>query len=236
MKSIILSAGKGTRMGGLSKDIPKVMLNIGEKPILYHQIENLKKHDVKEVCINTHYLPEKIRDYFKNGEKFGVKIYYSYEPELLGTSGALNNFKDILNETFIVVYGDVFNFVNFSDMHKFHKEKGSLATLAVRKTDHPFDSDIVQLYKDGRIKSVVHKPGNLNFGDIGNVAIYILEPEIFKYLPKGESDFIKEIFPKMIKKCERLYGYNIKEFAKDVGTPERLNQVQQYLKTQHIKV
>lgn len=230
MKAIILSAGKGTRMQGFNNDLPKVLLPILDKPMILWNIELLKKHGIKDIAINTHYLANKLKEYLGDGSKFGINIKYSFEVELLGTSGALNNFREFLTETFLVVYGDVISTMDLGKLLKFHKDKKASAALVVRKTDHPLDSDIVQLDKNYRIVGVYHKPGNLDFGDIGNAAWYVLEPEVLDYIPHGKSDFIKDIFPKMISDQKKLYGYMTTEFIKDAGTPERLMQVQSYLK------
>ena len=104
MKALILCAGKGERLKPLTAAIPKPMIQIKNKPVLEYLIMLCKKHGIKEIAINTSYLPEKIKECFANGEKFGVKIIYSFEKELLGTAGALNNFRDFFNESFFVIY------------------------------------------------------------------------------------------------------------------------------------
>ncbi|MDD5193715.1 MAG: nucleotidyltransferase family protein [Candidatus Nanoarchaeia archaeon] len=230
MKAIILAAGKGTRVQELNKEIPKVLFDILGKPMLVWNIELLKKHGVNEIAVNTSHLAEKITSHLGNGEKFGVNIKYSYEPELLGTSGALNNFKDFLNETFFVIYGDIISQIDLSKLLDFHRRKNSKATLVVHKTDHPEDSDIAQIDKNNKIVNLFHKPGNTQFGDIGSAALYVVEPRVFDYLPQGKSDFIKDIFPKMIQNHEELYGYETNEFIKDAGTPERIKKVENYLR------
>src|SRR3989344_8775599 len=133
MKAIILSAGKGTRIRELAPEKPKVLMEILGKPMIEWNIELLRKYDIKDIAINTHYLADKIKDYLGNGERFGVKIRYSYEPELLGTSGALNNFKDFLDETFVVIYGDNLTDINLTEMLNYHKEKKAIATLFLFK-------------------------------------------------------------------------------------------------------
>lgn len=228
-KAIILSAGLGTRMGEKTKTIPKVMLEIGGKSLLQHSIEKLRDYGVREICLNLFYLPEVIKDYFGDGSKFGVKIYYNLEPELLGTSGALTAFKNILTEDFFVVYGDVFWDIDLQKLEKFHKEKKSEATLFVHPSSHPEDSDIVQLDENSKITNLIKKPGNKNFGIIGNACLYLLLPKIFDFIPEGNSDFIKDVFPTMIQQKFNLYGYNSPELILDIGTPERFYKIEKYL-------
>jgi len=232
MKAIILSAGKGTRVQEINQEIPKVLIEILGKPMLKWNIDLLKKYNINEIAINTHWLAEKIKDYLGDGRKFGINVKYSYEPELLGTSGALNNFKDFFNDIFLVIYGDVISDINLEKLIKFHKKNKGVATLVVHESSHSEDSDIIQMDGKNKVINFVHKPGNRDFGNLGNAALYVVEPIIFKYLPEGKSDFIEDIFPKMIKNGEQIYGYKTKEFIKDAGTPNRLNEVQQYLKKQ----
>ena len=93
MQAVILAAGKGTRLYPLTKKIPKVMIDILGKPLLEHHILLLRKYGVTEIFINLFTLPDKIKNYFDDGKKFGVKIKYAIEPKLLGSAGALHNFK-----------------------------------------------------------------------------------------------------------------------------------------------
>jgi mannose-1-phosphate guanylyltransferase / phosphomannomutase len=115
LKAVILAAGKGDRLKNVTSQIPKPMIEFRGKPILEHNINLCKRYGVSELCINTHHLHQKIREYFGDGSKFGVSINYSYESELLGTSGAVKNFSKFLgNEPFFVIYGD-----NYSDRFEF---------------------------------------------------------------------------------------------------------------------
>ena len=112
MRALILAAGKGSRLGPYTKHIPKPMIEIDNKPILQHNIELCRKSGISDIFINLHYLPDKISKYFGDGSKFDVNITYNYESDLLGTAGALLEFKkEFLNEPFFVLYGD--NYSNF---------------------------------------------------------------------------------------------------------------------------
>lgn len=228
MKALILAAGKGTRLGSLTENIPKVMININGKPCLQHNIKFLKKYGVDEIAINTHHLSEKIKEYFEDGSKFGVNIRYSYEPELLGTSGALNNFRDFFNETFIVVYGDVIHKTDLKKMFEFHKEKDSFVTIALDNRENK--TSAVVLDKD-RIINFIEKPKEKIPNSYVNSGIYILEPEILKFIPNGNSDFGFNIFPNLLKSGEKLYGFNIGKVI-DIGTFEGLKEAEDYFKSQ----
>lgn len=231
MKAIILAAGLGTRMQKAYPGIPKVMLPIGGKPLLEQTINHLKKFGFDEVFVNLHYFPDVIKNYFADGKKFGVKIIYSYEPKILGTAGALINFKKYLDKTFAVIYGDVFTTLNFKKFLEFHKEKKSQTTLLVHETDHPEDSDLVAIDKQGRILKFYLKPHKKLPTDtnLSSAAIYLLEPAILKFLPKKiPADFLEDFFPFLLRKKFKLFGYLSHEYTKDIGTPERYRKVLEY--------
>jgi len=226
VKAVVLCAGKGTRLRPLTDAIPKVMLPLGGKPVLEHHVNKLKEYGVTQIYINLHHHPEKICEYFGDGSDYGVSITYSYEDQLLGTAGALNSFRDHLDETFIVHYGDVVSELNIANMSKFHEEKQAIATLVVHPTDRPNDCDVVVMEKDCRITALYSKPGTTKFGKLGNAAYYMIEPAIFKYLPKkGAWDFVKDLFPQILKKNNHLYGYLTNEFLEDMGTFERYEKI-----------
>ena len=113
---VILSAGLGIRLKPITNTIPKPMLPLLNKPMLQWNIEQFKKYGINEFFINLHYLPEVIKNYFGDGSKLGVKITYSFEPEILGTAGALKRFKDKLDKVFFLIYGDILSLVDYTKM------------------------------------------------------------------------------------------------------------------------
>ena len=116
MKAVLLAAGKGERLKPLTENLPKVMISINGKPILEYHIEMLANAGTTDVFINLHHLPEKIMEYFKDGKKWGLKIQYSYEPEILGTAGAVKKLeKELRPGPFLVIYGDNFLKINYRD-------------------------------------------------------------------------------------------------------------------------
>lgn len=230
-KAVVLAAGFGTRLGPLTRELPKVMVPIAGKPMLEHHVEWLRKAGVKEFFFNLHYLPEVITDYFGDGSRWGVEISYSREERLLGTAGSLHGFRDRLDDTFLVQYGDVFSRLDLGALATFHRGNHSAATLVVHPSSHPHDSDIVEMSGKGRIERIHHKPGDDRFGNLGNAGAYLLEPGVIGHLsnPAVEEDFCRDVFPRILAAGERLHGYDTDDLLLDVGTPERLAWIENHL-------
>lgn len=228
MKAILLSAGFGKRLASLTKDLPKVMVPINGKPCLQYNIENLKKQGVDTFLVNTHYLPEKIKDYFGDGSDFGVNIIYSYEPEILGTSGALNNFKKELNDTFLVIYGDVISNIDISNALNIHKRNKAEATIILDSKRNKEGRGIVLKDKE-KVVEFVEKPDKEIDNGLINSGLYILEPSILDRIEEGFSDFGKDILPNVVKKgnvfCDEHKGYIF-----DIGTERDLIETENFFK------
>ena len=219
MDALILAAGKGERLMPLTDKVPKPMLLINGKPSLEYLILLCKKHGIKNIAINTSYLAEKIKSYFGDGSNFGVKIYYSFEPVLLGTSGALNNFRNLLTETFVVIYGDNLTDIDLSKMLQHHKSNKAIATLAIRKKSKDYKTQsLIMADKNLKLIKFIEKPSNEELEKYSfdykwiNSGIYILEPEIFDFIPEGFSDFGYDIFPKLIENNKRMYGFIMDDY------------------------
>ncbi|MES2315500.1 MAG: nucleotidyltransferase family protein [Patescibacteria group bacterium] len=235
-KAIILSAGLGTRLRPLTEGIPKVMVPILGKPLLLHHIEQLKKHRVTDIFINLHYLPDVITDYFGDGSKFGVNITYKLEtPIILGTAGGIKSFEEKIQDNFFVVYGDVFSLLDYSKMaNYFFTKKDAIAVSVVGDTDHPKDSDLVEMGDNGKFIKLYPKPHSvlpLQYKSLK--AGFIFSPKIFKFIPKGiYSEIDHELLPNLLKAGEKVYGYELQEYMKDIGTIERYKEVEAFLRNQ----
>ena len=245
MKAIILCAGKGERLKPLTDKIPKPMVPIAGKPVLEYLILLCKKHSINEIFINTSHLAEQIKEYFGDGSKGQVKITYSFEPELLGTSGALNNFKEFLqDESFFVIYGDAITDIDLTRILNYHKRKKGIATLALRKkptTKTP--SSLIFTDKNLKINKLLEHPSDETFHELckdfylSNSGIYICEPEILKFIPEGFSDFAYDIFPKLIKENKELYGFMMdKYYFREIGKIEKYNLAKEEIESGKIKL
>jgi NDP-sugar pyrophosphorylase family protein len=226
LKAVILAAGKGARLGELGEKTPKPMLHFRGKPILQYNIELCRAFGITEIHVNTHHLPEIIKNYFGDGSKFGVNIHYSYEPILLGTSGALNNFRQYLkDDSFFVVYGDNYSDYDLHLLEKTYLAKRSVGVIAFYYRDDVSQSGVAELSKDGRVMRFIEKPQEgATQSHWVNTGIYLLNPDILKYIPNGFSDFGKDIFPRLIRENVPLYGVCSDTKLMPFDTPEMVQQ------------
>ncbi|MCF2444413.1 HAD-IIIA family hydrolase [Dyadobacter sp. CY345] len=209
-------------------DLPKPMVSVAGKPLLEHQLLLLKRYGINDVIMLTGYLSEKIENYFGNGSQWGMQVRYCREDIPLGTSGALKQLEAILKERFLVLYGDVVMDFDIKRFQDFDAAAPSLGSLIVHPNDHPYDSDLVERKGDiiTRFISKPH-PDGLIYENLVNAAVYILSPEIFKFIDSSiASDFGKDIFPLILKQGGRLRAYSTPEYIKDLGTPDRLHKVE----------
>jgi histidinol-phosphate phosphatase family protein len=226
MDLVIIAGGKGTRLG--LKDIPKPMVEVGGKPLLEHHIGLAKRYAIKNIYILSGHLSEVIADYFGNGRKFGVNIMHVTENSPLGTAGAVKQLENRIAGRFMVFYGDVFLDIDLRSFMHFDREADSMADIIVHPNDHPHDSDLVEIDDDNMVTAFHSKPHDENkyYRNLVNAAVYILSPDIFKYIPKDKpSDFGKDIFPLVLQSGEVVRTYKTAEYIKDIGTIERLEKV-----------
>lgn len=221
---MILAAGKGSRLKNLDLSLPKPMIKFKGKPILEHNIDLCKSFGIKEIYINTHYLADKIKNYFGDGSKFGVKITYSYESFLIGTAGALNNFRIFLNQTpFFVIYGDNYHQFDLMALVNKQKETDAIAIIGFHWKENVTESGVAEFDDNGKILRFIEKP---KYGETTskwvNAGIYYLHPKIFDFIPEGFSDFGRDIFPKLIENNIPLFGVFYFEELYSFDTPDQL--------------
>lgn len=230
MKLVIIAGGKGTRLG--LKDIPKPMVKLNGKPLLEHQILLAKRYGIKDIYILSGHLSKIIIDYFQDGSSWGVNIKHIVEDKPLGTAGALKQLENELKEKFLVFYGDTIMDLNLEKFIRYEEDKtNAIGVIIVHPNDHPHDSDLLEIDDDKKIVAFHSKPHKkcIYYSNLVNAALYLFSPKIFKYIEKGKmSDFGKDIFPEVIQN-ESIYGYKTTEYLKDMGTPERLDKVEQDL-------
>lgn len=226
--AVIQAGGKGTRLRVLTNDeIPKPLLKINGKPMLQWQIESLIRYGIREVIIIVGHLGEKIQDYFGNGDKWKIKIRYIKEEKPLGSAGALYYLKNEKNVDFIFIFGDVMFDLNWERFIRFHEEKGGLATLLVHPNSHPYDSDLVIVSDNSKVKGFAYKGSRSDdyYDNCVNAGLYILKEDVFNVIGEEKYfDLEKDVLPIFISEG-MVYGYKTPEYVKDAGTPERFKTV-----------
>lgn len=227
MQAVIMAGGKGTRLVSLTRDeIPKPMVPVLDKPLLEWQIDVLKENNIFEVCFIIGHLGDKIKEHFGNGERFGIRVDYIEEKEPLGTAGAFYYLKEWLKgEEFFLIFGDVFFDIDLQRMEKFHKKNQSKATLFVHPNSHPFDSDLLDIDKNGKVLAFdsKHNERNYWYHNCVNAGLYLLNVSICDRIEKPvKTDLEKGVLVKLINEGISVYGYQSPEYIKDVGTIERI--------------
>ncbi len=210
-KAMLLAAGKGTRLRPLTETVSKCMVMIAGKPILEHNVERLKSYGVREVVINLHYQPDSITAHFGDGSRLGVHITYSFEPELLGTAGAVRKVAAMFDAPFFVWYGDNLSDCRLDRLWHLHAARGGVATIALHHRDDPTQSGIVGLDTDDRILRFLEKPrAEQVFSHWVSAGILVLEPQALDAIAANESvDFGRDVFPKLLEQGEALFGYRM---------------------------
>jgi mannose-1-phosphate guanylyltransferase/phosphomannomutase len=217
MKGIIMAGGEGSRLRPLTADIPKPMVPVANKPAIKHIVEHLHKYGIKDLAVTLFYLPQKIKKYLE--EEYGDEIKFYIEDKPLGTAGSVKNARDFLNDTFIVMSGDVITDVNIKEAYEFHRKRGAKVTLILTRVDVPLEYGVVIVDEQGKIKKFLEKPswGEV-FSDTVNTGIYIIEPEILEFIPQDKPfDFSKDLFPMLLKNDIPMYGYITGGYWCDIG-------------------
>lgn len=219
-KVVLMVGGLGTRLYPLTKNTPKPMLKVGDKPILETIILNFKKYGFTNIILSVSYKSEIIENYFGDGSKFGVNIEYIHEEKRMGTAGALSLMKEKLNEPFFVMNGDLLTNINFEHMMDYHSQNNSIGTMGVREYDFQVPYGVVNV--DGiNIKSIEEKPVH-NFYVSGGV--YILSDEVLQYIPQNEYFDMPTLFEKIIADGRKSISFPIREYWLDIGRMEEFEK------------
>jgi len=233
MKAMILAACKGTRVQPITHVIPKPMIPILQKPVMEFLLELLREHGFNEIMVNVSHLAEEIENYFRDGQRFGVQIAYSFEGRIedgeligqaLGSAGGLKkiqNFQPFFDDTFVVLCGDALVDLNLTEAVKRHREKGALASLVTKRVprDQVSSYGVVVTDDQGRVLSFQEKPSvEEAASDMINTGIYIFEPQIFDYIPSGQPfDIGSDLFPRLVSAGASFYALPMEFEWVDIG-------------------
>jgi len=228
MRAIILSAGYGTRLWPLTEDRTKPAIPILGKPLVGYVAEYLATYGFDEIVVNLHHRPESVRKALGDGSKFGVKLHYVEEPEILGTSGALDNTREFFDrETFLVVNGKIITDIDLKAALETHRKTNALATLVLLRNTRRERFSIVETEQD-RITGFAGMPDKNAVGPtpLMFTGIHIMEPRIFDYIPRGIfSDSVTHVYPKAMANGETIAAHVASGKWRELSTLERYLEI-----------
>ena len=239
MKAVVMAGGFGTRIQPLTNSRPKPMLPIVNRPMMEHTMMTLKELGITEFIVLLYFKPDVIKDYFKDGSDFGIKITYVLPDDDYGTAGAVKLAEEYIGEdNFIIISGDLVTDFDFRKIFDYHAQKQSKLTITLTPVENPLEFGVVIANEEGRIEKFLEKPswGEV-FSDTINTGIYIIEPEILNYIPRNENfDFAKDLFPLLMREGVPLMAGYAEGYWRDVGNPESYRDVYDDILTGKVKV
>jgi mannose-1-phosphate guanylyltransferase/phosphomannomutase len=221
MKAVILAGGIGTRLRPLSILRPKPMVRLLDKPLLEHIILLLKDNGFDEICLTLQYLPAMVKEYFGDGQDFGVSLDYRTEEKPLGTAGCVKACSDFIgSDNVLIVSGDAACTLNLRSFYDSHIQKGADASLFIKQCFEPLEYGLVMTDEDGRITSFIEKPSEDRvYSDMVNTGIYVIGKRVIERIPEHIAcDFGSELFPMLLEQDYRLYGFSGEGYWNDVGS------------------
>jgi len=219
---VIMAGGLGTRLGELTKNIPKPMLEVGGKPMLLHIMELFVSHGFTKFFISVNFKAEIIKSYFKDGRDFGLKIVYLEETKRLGTGGALGLIQQDIEHPLFVTNGDIITSIDYDDMLNYHKRNNSNATMAIRKSTYQIPYGVIEIDANNNICSLTEKPEHSYYVNTGT---YIVNPETLSLVPKNEFYDLPRIFEQLQKNNKVTKSYEITQYWIDMGKPEDYDEI-----------
>jgi NDP-sugar pyrophosphorylase family protein len=213
MRAVILAGGKGTRLAPYTTVLPKPLMPIGEMPILEIVIRQLALHSFNDLTLAVGYLAELLMAYCGDGSKFGVNIGYSREEQPLGTAGPISLVPD-LNDTFLVMNGDLLTTIDYSAMLQYHRQRGALATIACFQRDVKIDLGVIEVDQNNWVANYIEKP---TYHYSVSMGIYIFEPQVVNYIPKNQRLDLPDLVKLLMKDGRQVNVYHFDGYWLDIG-------------------
>jgi NDP-sugar pyrophosphorylase family protein len=217
MKVIILAGGKGRRLYPYTVVLPKPLMPVGDFPILEVILRQLKERNLVNITLAVGHLGNLIQTYFGDGSKWGLNVEYSFEERPLGTVGPLTRLAN-LEQTFMVMNGDLLTTLNYLDLIEYHKKQNTMATVAGQKRWVDIDFGVIQRSKDdGKMTKYIEKP-RLSY--LVSMGVYVFEPEILSFIPRDEKFDFPDLMQVLLEKDKKVAIYNSDDFWLDIGRPD----------------
>jgi len=223
MKAVVLVGGEGTRLRPLTETLPKPLIPLVDRALLHHMLDHLGRHAVTEVILSSSYLEPAFATFL--AERHGApKVTWVTEASPLDTAGAIANAARQLDETYVVLNGDIVTDLDLTALRRFHLERGAVATIALHRVEDARPYGLVAVGDDGRVTEFREKPADPVPGTI-NAGTYVLEPEALRSVVPGQRVSLeREVFPKLIESGDPVFGSVASAYWIDLGTPQKFLQ------------
>ncbi len=223
IKAFILAGGKGAHLRPLALHIPKPIVPLANIPFLFFQIDHIKRAGITEIILGLSYQPRKITDIFGDGMNYGVTMRYTYEDDPRGTAGALKAAENLIDDTTLVLNGDILTDTDLRDVIQYHRQCKADATIVTTRVMNPSGYGLVEANEEGRVVRFTEKPPEDDVtGDTINAGIYVLElPVLQRISQEGPQSFEREVFPAMLADGARIYAYLTRSYWQDIGSPQK---------------
>lgn len=222
MQVVILASGLGTRLRPLTLKTPKSMLPIKGKPFLEHQLELMKKNGFQDFVVCLAYLGDQIENYFGDGQKLGIKIVYSKGDVVFGTGGNIKIAENLLEDNFLLLYGDSFLDIDYQNLVSYFKKKGKSGVSVAFNNIPKITLNNMKVDENNQVINYNKKEeGDCNFVEAG---VHAFKKDILNFIPAGANFSLEEdLFPVLIKR-EEMFAYPTDKRFYDIGTLERLKE------------
>jgi mannose-1-phosphate guanylyltransferase len=223
IKALILAGGKGARLRPLTLHTPKPIVPLANIPFLFFQIDHIKRAAITEIILSLSYQPRKISEIFGDGMNYGVTLRYTHEDLPRGTAGAFKAAENLIDDTTVVLNGDILTDIDLLDVIRFHREHGSEATVVITRVMNPAGYGLVESSGEKLVERFLEKPPEDEItGDTINAGIYVLEPSILRRIPEdGPQSFERELFPALLREGVPFYAYLHRGYWQDIGSPQK---------------
>lgn len=238
MRAMVFAAGRGERLCPLTDSVPKALVPVAGRPMIEYPLLLLRHYGIRDIVVNLHHLGEQIEKLLGDGGKFGLKITYSKEKELLDTGGGLLHARAFLQrETFVVINCDVMIDLRLDELLRHHRKHKALATLVLREDPRADNFGPIEISPDLRIQTFLgyraaRKKSAAKLAKFMFTGVQILEPEIFRHMKTEASmkfGMTRSTYPKALTGGEFLLGFPFSGFWQDLGTPERISEAEKKL-------
>ncbi len=221
MRAVIMAGGRGSRLLPLTRNLPKPMVPLLDRPVMEYIVELLAAHGLCDIGVTLGYMPTPIRAHFGDGQRYGVRITYKEEEYPLGTAGGVKHIAGDARDSFVVVSGDALTDMNLSAALTAHRRSGAWATLVLSAVRCPRGYGVVTLDRESAITNFIEKPDTWDeaITYTVNTGVYILEPHVLDYIPSDRPyDFGSQLFPRLLDIGALLHGYVMDGYWSDIGT------------------